>query len=183
MFDTPEPIPQPRQLHIWQQNLNGSLEGQLDLLQSLNPKLYDLAMLQEPHIDFLSRTCANSHWIPIYPLRHLDKPKATRSIILVNTKISTNVWTPIKFESPDVTSIQMHGDYGTLHIINIYNDCKHAESLKTLELYMKDPATRAHPIGGNPLRYIWMGDFNCHHPLWDEERNEHLFTRPNLAAT
>jgi hypothetical protein len=47
---------------------------------------------------------------------------------------------------------------------------------------MKDPATRAHPIGGNPLRYIWMGDFNCRHPLWDEEQNEHLFTRPNLAA-
>jgi hypothetical protein len=60
------------------------------------------------------------------------------------------VWTPIKFESPDITGIQMHGDYGTLRIINIYNDCKHAESLKTMELYMKDPVTRAHLIGGNP---------------------------------
>ena len=23
---------------------------------------------------------------------------------------------------------------------------------------------------------LWCGDFNCHHPKWDEERNHHLFT-------
>jgi len=26
---------------------------------------------------------------------------------------------------------------------------------------------------------VWLGDFNFHHPLWDEECNSHLFTRPN----
>jgi hypothetical protein len=31
------------------------------------------------------------------------------------------------------------------------------------------------------LRYIWAGDFNRHHPLWDELRNQHLFTTENLA--
>jgi len=25
-----------------------------------------------------------------------------------------------------------------------------------------------------------MGDFNTHHPMWDENRNLHLFTRTNL---
>ena len=29
---------------------------------------------------------------------------------------------------------------------------------------------------------IWLGDFNRHHPLWDEERNVHLFTTANLDA-
>ena len=28
-----------------------------------------------------------------------------------------------------------------------------------------------------------MGDFNRHHPLWDEPRNAHLFTRDNLNLT
>ncbi|OCH83675.1 hypothetical protein OBBRIDRAFT_697352, partial [Obba rivulosa] len=27
---------------------------------------------------------------------------------------------------------------------------------------------------------LWAGDFNRHHPLWDEERNHHLFTSTNL---
>jgi len=27
---------------------------------------------------------------------------------------------------------------------------------------------------------LWLGDFNCHHPLWDEPRNAHLFTRASL---
>jgi hypothetical protein len=52
MPDTPE-MHEPRKLRIWQQNLNHSLEGQLDLLQLLKAMDYDLVMLQEPHIDFL----------------------------------------------------------------------------------------------------------------------------------
>jgi hypothetical protein len=27
---------------------------------------------------------------------------------------------------------------------------------------------------------MWMGNFNCHHLLWDEECNAHLFTCSNL---
>ena len=30
---------------------------------------------------------------------------------------------------------------------------------------------------------IWLGDFNQHYPLWDEECNSHLFTANNLDAT
>ena len=30
---------------------------------------------------------------------------------------------------------------------------------------------------------MWIGDFNRHHPLWDEARNAHLFTRENLDLT
>ena len=30
--------------------------------------------------------------------------------------------------------------------------------------------------------YIWLGDFNRHHPIWDKERNAHLFTKAALEA-
>ena len=30
---------------------------------------------------------------------------------------------------------------------------------------------------------IWLGDFNQHHPQWEEERNCHLFTWQNLDAS
>ena len=29
---------------------------------------------------------------------------------------------------------------------------------------------------------IWLGDFNRHHPLWEEERNLHLLTEMYLNA-
>ena len=29
---------------------------------------------------------------------------------------------------------------------------------------------------------IWLGDFNRHHPLWEEERNLHLLTETYLNA-
>ena len=32
------------------------------------------------------------------------------------------------------------------------------------------------------MRMVWAGDFNRHHPLWDELRNSHLFTGPALNA-
>ena len=28
---------------------------------------------------------------------------------------------------------------------------------------------------------MWCGDFNLHHPMWDEECNHHLFTAMALA--
>lgn len=35
---------------------------------------------------------------------------------------------------------------------------------------------------GENEQFIWLGDFNRHHPIWDEERNAHLFTRGALDA-
>ena len=29
---------------------------------------------------------------------------------------------------------------------------------------------------------LWCSDFNRHHPLWDEDRNRHLFTASALQA-
>jgi hypothetical protein len=180
MPDTPKPY-EPRKLRIWQQNLNRSLEGQLDLLQSLRANDYDLAMLQEPHIDFLGRTRSNLHWMVVYPKLHLKDPSATRSLILVNRRMASNNWTEIPFPSTDVTGIRLCGEFGTICIINIYNDCEHNRSLDVVKEYMRQDVREQ--VLGEVARYIWLGDFNRHHPLWDEERNAHLFTTAALEAT
>ena len=83
MSDTND-IRDTRKLRIWQQNINQSLEGQLDLLQSLKANNYNIAAIQEPHIDFPGCTQANLHWTVIYPKQHLMNPKKMRSIILIN---------------------------------------------------------------------------------------------------
>jgi len=41
---------------------------------------------------------------------------------------------------------------------------------------------RAHEGSGGAQQQhlVWLGNFNLHHPSWDEEQNSHLFTRCNL---
>ncbi|KAJ7797180.1 hypothetical protein B0H14DRAFT_3548684 [Mycena olivaceomarginata] len=61
--------------------------------------------------------------------------------------------------------------------VNIYIDCEHNEALDVLATYMASPDAAHCPI--LPLWYILAGDFNRHHPSWDELRNHHLFTAKN----
>ena len=180
MSDTPDNR-NPRRLRLWQQNLNRSLEGQLDLLQSLKDKYYDIVALQEPHIDFLGRTRANAHWSVIYPKRHLANPSKTRAIILINHNISTNNWDEIPLTSMDVTGVRLHGGFGAICLLNIYNDCENNGSIEVVRNFMRERDARARREGERE-RFVWLGDFNRHHPLWDEERNAHLFTRRALEA-
>lgn len=180
MSDTPDNR-DTRKLKLWQQNLNKSLEGQLDLLQSLRDNDYDIVALQEPHIDFLGRTRANAYWRVIYPKRHLADPTKTRAVILINRNISTNNWDEIPVDSPDVTGVRLHGEFGAICLLNIYNDCENNRSLGVVKEFMRGRGVR---VRGEAVReqFIWLGDFNRHHPLWDEERNAHLFTRRALEA-
>ncbi|KDR65913.1 hypothetical protein GALMADRAFT_81370, partial [Galerina marginata CBS 339.88] len=98
----------------------------------MKPEIYDIALIQEPYIDHLGRSRANQHWIVVYPPPHNEEPSRTRSIILVNRRIATNSWTQIEVDSFDITGIQLHGEFGTLRIYNVYNDCKHNDSLTVL---------------------------------------------------
>jgi hypothetical protein len=59
-----------KKLVIWQQNLNKSSDGQLDLLHYLYPDQYNIAATQEPHINFLGNAQASTHWITVYPRAH-----------------------------------------------------------------------------------------------------------------
>jgi ribonuclease HI/endonuclease/exonuclease/phosphatase family metal-dependent hydrolase len=176
---TPENAnPDRHHLRIRQQNTNKSLISQLDMLNSLRKDDYDICTIQEPYLDHNAKTRANNYWISIYPTTHNTAPEATRSIILINTHILTNNWRQIPIEHPDVTAIELTGTYGKLRLFNIYNDCNNNDAIKHVATFM-----RANPPPHSlitPTHHIWLGDFNRHHPLWDEPRNEHLFTRRNL---
>ena len=124
---------------------------------------------------------ATSHWHALYPTLHGHTDQVTRTLTLVNTHLSMNSWTQIPIKSCDIVALQFHGDYSTVRFINIYNDGNHGDVLRELNQYMRNPASRMCP--GEPLHYVWMGDFNHHSPLWDEECNNHLFLWRALQAT
>ena len=68
----------------------------------------------------------------------------------------------------DVTVVRFHGDHGYLSIFNIYN-----ETISALDSFLDHNMQLVHPLGTDHV--LWLGDFNRHHPLWEEETNHHLY--------
>ena len=168
-------------LTILQLNTNKSDKCMHDFLQGNDA---GVIAIQEPYIDFLGCTRALPHLRVVYPTQHLDnyaKPTTrTRSLLLLNTKLPTDCWTQLPIDSPDVTAVQLTGEFGTLRIFNIYNDGENDNALEAIQQWQRNPEARHIPRA--PLNTIWLGDFNRHHPMWDKPRNHHLFTAQNLAA-
>ena len=168
-------------LRIWQQNLNTSNIAQLALLNTTNPADWDVIALQEPTINQLGNTKANSHWRVVYPTQRFTDGRKSRVVMLINSKISTNAWKQIDFPSADVVITQTHTSHGLCTLINTYNDCKNDDTTEALEQFLAQNMRILRPNDNDHL--LWLGDFNRHHPLWDEDRNSHLFTNAALASS
>ena len=165
-------------LHIWQQNTRKSLYAQQYIL-STNPSLFDLILIQEPWIDSQGNIRGNHHWCILCPSnKHLDGQPSTRSIILVNTNISTDSYTALDIPNNDITAIQLKGEFGHCTLFNVYNDCTNNCSTDALKLYLDTNPNKVLP---HPLDHMfWCGNFNRHHPLWEEDKNCRLFNNNNL---
>jgi exonuclease III len=162
-------------LKIWQQNLNTSLTAQEALLNNPEIANWDILVLQEPHINFLRNTRANHKWHVLYPTQHYTHPlQRSRAVILISSSLDTNTWKQLSFPSSDVVIIQLTGPYGKCSILNIYNDCEKQDTLTKLNDHLNRHISELQPTTDDHM--LWMGDFNRHHPLCQEEiRNRHLY--------
>ncbi|PIL37604.1 hypothetical protein GSI_01298 [Ganoderma sinense ZZ0214-1] len=162
-------------LRIWQQNVNRSITAQYDLLHSADPRDYDILAIQEPYIDHLRLTRASSRWTVVYPDGHLDSELPCRSVLLVNTAISSNAWRPLNIPSLDVSAIALTAGGRTIYLFNLYVDGSHDRALHAAARATRRlDSMQGERAGSDSL--IWLGDFNRHNPAWDEPRNHHLFT-------
>lgn len=180
-LSTPSP---PSTIAIWQQNVNKSSACQHDLISSavLARKGIDIVALQEPAINNFGTTIAARDWIPVYPSTHGGDPRKTRSLLLINSNILTDNWKQVDFPSGDVTIVQITGEWGSALLFNIYNDCEHNNTIHQLEAALRSSTIRQHTNsnGGRKDTIIWLGDFNRHHPPWDDPSDTRLFTRTAL---
>jgi len=160
-------------IKIWQQNTRRSLEAQLALLNSLRNN-FDIVCIQEPHFDFQNLSRATRVWNSIYPTTPADNDARPRVLTLIHERISTNSWTQISVNSPDIVAFKISNGDNELTIYNIYNDCEHSLTIHALTNHFNNNQHADH--------ILLLGDFNRHHPMWDEERNGHLFTNANLNA-
>ncbi|KNZ74446.1 hypothetical protein J132_06958, partial [Termitomyces sp. J132] len=167
-------------LVIWQQNLDKSLTAQHAMLNTLE-RGTDVVCLQEPYFDFNKKSRATQIWRPVYPKLHdEDNTDKTRVVMMVNKNIATDRWKRLNIESLDVVGISIETEERTVRIFNIYNDCDHSRSVRALDFYLRSAEGRR--TRGRNTADIWVGDFNRHHPMWDEPHNAHLFTRRNIDA-
>ena len=168
-------------LRIWQQNLNTSHTAQLTLLNSPISDDWDILALQEPALNTLGNTRASTHWRVVYPDRKYTHGETPRTVTLVNSKISTNAWRQIPFPSRDVVIIQLDTSSGKCTIVNVYNDNNHNNTIEELERFLDANIQDLRP--SNEDHMVWLGDFNRHHPRWDEDCNNHLFTPAALEVS
>ena len=164
-----------RTIKIWQQNTRKSLDAQLLTLDAARNN-YDIICIQEPHFDHLNATRATPVWRLVTPTgwnRNDPVERTPRAIILVHERIPTNSWTQIDIESLDAVGIKLVGEAAEISIYNLYNDCTHSDTTSKLQEHLDareqanpDPATDDRIIGD-----IWLGDFNRHHPMWEDEEN------------
>jgi len=149
------------------------------LINSPVHKNWDIILIQEPYIDSYGNAKATTKWRTVYPSSRFTNGATVRSVILINANLDTNHWNQLTLPGTnDITALQFQGPYGRLSIFNIYNDCLHSESLTLLDNYLASNKQLIYRDAGNHM--LWCGDFNRHHPLWDEERNGHLFTAKAL---
>ena len=179
MNSTPEP--DSTTLRIWQQNLNTSRYAQLSLLNRCNCTTWDILTIQEPYTNPLNNMTANRQYNVVYPTtRYTNSDKCVRAVTLISASIDRNAWTQIEFPSPDVVIVQLKGPYGQCTLINIYNDGNSNQTIHLLTRFLTDNIHEIKPTDNDHM--IWLGDFNCHHPLWEEERNSHLLTESYLTT-
>lgn len=99
------------------------------MLQTVDPKLYDLVAVQEPALNRLGQTFASPSWRVIYPEKHATTPKETRALLLINKNIKTDSYTEVKIDSQDTVAIRMQTECGDIEVYNIYLDRSHSRML------------------------------------------------------
>jgi len=171
-------------INIWQQNVNKLPTCQHDLLSSdkLMSMNIDIVAIQEPAMINKNHLIASKEWISVYPTMHATNPEKTRLLTLIRAQISTDSWNQLDFLSSNVTVVQLSGAWGKLTIFNIYNEGECNNTINLLTKYHQDnhPSLENSRVG--TAHQIWLGDFNRHHPYWDDLRDSRLFTNTAIVA-
>jgi hypothetical protein len=170
----------PDKLCIWQQNTRKSKVAHKYIINTANPTDWDVIAIQEPWLDVLGNARGMCYWRVLYPSNHFHNGSShPHPILLVNTNIAMDSYISLNVLNSNITAIHFQGDHSFLSLFNIYNDCMHNDNLTALSGYLSTSISTAKP--GVNDHMIWLSDLNCHHPLWEDYTNQHLFTSEGLV--
>jgi hypothetical protein len=110
----------PQQLRIWQQNVHKSKTAHDYILNTANPKDWDVIALQEPWIDKYGNSRGSQFWRVVYPANFYTEGRPrVRSILLINTNLSTDTYINLPILHSDITAVRFKGDNGYLSLFNV----------------------------------------------------------------
>src|SRR5271168_3190131 len=163
-------------IQLLQINLNKSEKAHLDIINEQLSQEYDIILIQEPHTMTFNTIRMPANFRPVFPSHRFTSQDQIRSVIWFSRNLDTNSWAALDIPGTnDITGVQLKGPYGLLSIFNIYNDCTHSRNEAMLQKYIHDHANLS--LGTENHHMIWAGDFNRHHPLWDNDEDTRLFTQ------
>lgn len=84
----------------------------------------------------------------------------------------------------DVTIIKLTGVWGHLVLFNIYNNCNHDLTIRELTKFCRIHHKQlfGRDEDRSTCHIAWLGDFNRHHPVWDNPNDTRLFKREAFEA-
>jgi hypothetical protein len=171
----------PEQLRIWQLNIHKSQTAQDYVINTARPEDWDVLALQEPWIDTLGNSRASHYWRVIYPANYYEEGRARiRSVLLINTNISSESYSVLPIQHSHITGVRFKGLNGNLTLINVYNEITNNDTTNCLDLFLTANPLLVRPTASDHM--IWLGDFNRHHPMWEEDTNSHLFEAENIIS-
>jgi len=142
----------------------------------------NIVALQEPAIDPQGFTLAARDWTPIYPSLHRKTESNTRAVTFIRANLSSDSWKQLDFPSVDVTAVQLKGAWGKLTIVNVYNDGGNDDTVRLLSEFHHRNRAEIEQSDSGVAHTLWLGDFNRHHPYWDDPNDVRLFTSEATRA-
>ena len=117
----------------------------------------------------------------VYPAKfYLEGQAHICSILLINTNLSTDCYTILLLMHSNITAVCFRGDNSFLSLFNIYNEIIDNDTLTYLDSYLDHNTQLIRPSCQDSV--VWLGDFNCHHPIWEEDTNERLYETEEFIA-
>ena len=142
----------------------------------------NIIAIQEPVMNGFNQSITSKDWILVYPSMHCAHPGKSCTLMLISTTISTDSWEQLDFPSGDVTAIIIKGEWGKITIFNIYNDGNNNKTINLLKLFHRTRPDVMNQAEAGAAHILWLGDFNWHHPHWDNPNDTRLFTEGALKA-
>ncbi|KAG1802334.1 hypothetical protein EV424DRAFT_1331502, partial [Suillus variegatus] len=93
------------------------------MLKNLNPNEYNIACIQEPYlnpVNLANTSNLKQFWDVVYLMDHHNSAGRSQMLTLVNKRLSKNNWHIVPVKSPNITVIELTGQFGKVQLYNIY---------------------------------------------------------------
>ena len=122
---------------------------------------------------------ATRHWRVVYPSSRRMDLALPRAVMLISAALDTNQWTQEHIsDTRNMVAVRINRCFGIIMVNNIYVECDSSVMVERFWGHLASHHQGTQSTGGRYM--LWGGDFNRHHPMWDEEQNCHLFTAATL---